>query len=272
MQFWSATPQLQMVARLTQPWTPARRISDHSHAFHELALVLEGECAWRLGRRRLDLKAGELLLLPPHRRHREEVPPGGSARILWIGFRLATEPENFSLLFERARPAGPWAEDVAALGNMLYREHQSPELPGSADRVESLLRALFVTLARIAGGADDTADDGRHAAALRAAAHTLRRNLAAPLKLAALARYHGLTPGHFTALFHATHGLPPRAFLREARLAEARRLLRETREPVKSIATACGFGDAAHFCRQFKRTVGQTPRSWRLAAAEGLPA
>ena len=275
MQFVSPPAQLRMVAVPAQWWTAARVGRDHWHPFYELALVVEGECAWRLGgRRRVLLSAGDFLLLAPQRLHREEVPPGRGARLMWVGFSLPGDADDFAPLLDRAWSAGPWAEDLATLAGMLYREHQRPELPGAFARVEGLLRAVCATLHRVAaGGAEEGAGDGgRHAAGLRAAAHTLRRNLAQPPRVAELARHHGLTPGRFSTLFTGEHGVSPRAFLQRARAEEAARRLRETDESMKEIAAACGYVGAPHFCRVFKVKTGLTPRRWRMQErARGQP-
>lgn len=50
------------------------------------------------------------------------------------------------------------------------------------------------------------------------------------------------------------------------RIDQAKVLLRETREPIKAIAAHLGFHDSAHFCRAFRRWVGQTPRTYRRRA------
>lgn len=273
MQFNSPVAQLRMAAAPTQAWTAGTVARDHRHSFYELALVKEGECAWRLGgRRKLALGAGDFLLLPPQRVHREEVPAGKSARLMWVGFSLPDGPGGLSPLLERAWAAGVWATDLAALMDMLYREHQRPESPETGIRVDGLLRALCATLHRVAaGGAEEAgAEDGRHGAGLRAAAHTLRRNLDQPPRVAELARHHGLTPGRFATVFAAEHGVSPRGFLQRERIEEAKRRLGGTDEGLKEIAAMCGYTDAPHFCRAFKAATGCTPRGWRLAA-RGLP-
>jgi len=251
-----------------QVWTAGRVISDHRHPFYELALVREGECVWRLGgRRKVALGAGDFLLLAPQRLHREEVPPGRSARLIWLGFSLPEGPGIFEPLLDRAWSAGVWAEDLSALMDMLYREHQRPELPGAAARVDGLLDAVCATLYRVAAGGAGAGepDDGRHGAGMRAAAHTLRRNIDQPPSLAELARHHGLTPGRFATVFAAEHGVSPRGFLQRARIEAAKRRLCETEEGLKEIAAACGYASAPHFCRAFKEATARTPRSWRLA-------
>ena len=260
-----------MAAVPAQAWTSATAARDHRHSFYELAFVREGECAWRLGRRRrIELAAGDFLLLPPQRLHREEVPAGKRARLMWAGFALPEGPGGFEPLIERAWAAGTWAGELAMLMDMLYREHQRPEAPASAARTDGLLLALCATLHRVAaGGAEEPgARDGRHGAGLRAAAHTLRRNLDQPPSVAELARHHGLTPGRFAAVFAAAHGLSPREYLQQARIDEAKRRLLETSEGLKEIAAGCGYANASHFCRMFRAATGRTPRGWRLADRE----
>ena len=47
------------------------------------------------------------------------------------------------------------------------------------------------------------------------------------------------------------------------RLAQARKLLAETNQPVAEIAVACGYVDIAHFSRQFHARVGGAPGGYR---------
>jgi AraC-like DNA-binding protein len=51
--------------------------------------------------------------------------------------------------------------------------------------------------------------------------------------------------------------------VKDARLAEAARLLEEGRESVQEIAKRVGFGGPAYFIRVFKGRYGQTPLDYR---------
>ena len=44
---------------------------------------------------------------------------------------------------------------------------------------------------------------------------------------------------------------------------EARRLLRETKRPIKDIADELGFASAAYFTRAFSKSAGMPPSSFR---------
>ena len=50
------------------------------------------------------------------------------------------------------------------------------------------------------------------------------------------------------------------------RMAAAKTLLRDTRQPVHSIAAECGFCNAGHFINTFRSHCGQTPAAWRRSA------
>jgi AraC-like DNA-binding protein len=55
------------------------------------------------------------------------------------------------------------------------------------------------------------------------------------------------------------------AWIAERRLAEARRLLAQTDEPVEAVGRRSGFRDASYFSRRFRRAHGVTPAAWRRA-------
>ena len=58
----------------------------------------------------------------------------------------------------------------------------------------------------------------------------------------------------------------------ETQFARAARLLRETDAKVIDIAFECGYDDASHFARAFRRIGGVSPRSYRRQCQTGAPA
>ena len=65
-------------------------------------------------------------------------------------------------------------------------------------------------------------------------------------------------------VFHVT----PRQLLVKTRVDAASRLLRETESSVAGIAQACGYADHSAFTRQFRATVGLTPRAFRAQGVD----
>jgi AraC-like DNA-binding protein len=78
-----------------------------------------------------------------------------------------------------------------------------------------------------------------------------------------LAAEHGLSRGHFSLFFRNRTGSTPAYFATEVRVHEATRMLLETRMPMKSIASACGFATTTHFCRVFRRFQYLSPAAYR---------
>ena len=80
-----------------------------------------------------------------------------------------------------------------------------------------------------------------------------------------LAAEHGMSRSHFSHFFRVRTGRTPARFATEVRIHEATRLLLDTRAPLKQIADACGFLDANHFCKVFRRLQHLSPASYRQA-------
>jgi AraC-like DNA-binding protein len=51
------------------------------------------------------------------------------------------------------------------------------------------------------------------------------------------------------------------------RIGMAVELMLSSDAPLSEIAINCGFADQAHFSRQFRRTTGYTPSTWRRERA-----
>jgi AraC-like DNA-binding protein len=84
-----------------------------------------------------------------------------------------------------------------------------------------------------------------------------------PLRLEAVAAGAGLSLDAFERLVKQVFHLTPRQLLTQTRIEAAARLLREGSDSVAEIAYACGYSDHSAFTRQFRSTVGMTPREYR---------
>jgi AraC family transcriptional regulator len=104
---------------------------------------------------------------------------------------------------------------------------------------------------------------GLSPAALRRVQLFVEANLARPIRLQDLAARAALSPYHFARAFKTSAGTTPRAFVEERRVERARRLLRETTQPVAAIAVDAGLGSQSRFTTVFKRRTGFTPASYR---------
>ena len=73
----------------------------------------------------------------------------------------------------------------------------------------------------------------------------------------------GVTPTHLSRVCNIACGRPASAILADRVHYEARRMLAQTRAPVKDIANHLGFTSATYFTRAFQKQAGKTPSSFR---------
>ena len=86
---------------------------------------------------------------------------------------------------------------------------------------------------------------------------------AEPLRLEELARGAGWSVPHLHDRFKAELGLSPHQALIRRRIQAAREILASTNDPIKSVASQCGFPTASAFCVQFKKTTLLSPKEYR---------
>jgi AraC family transcriptional regulator len=64
---------------------------------------------------------------------------------------------------------------------------------------------------------------------------------------------------HFNHLFKRAKGVPPSQYQIKLRMDAARRLLRETKKSVITIAMEVGYSNPSHFARLFRKETGLSP-------------
>ncbi|MFK0296442.1 AraC family transcriptional regulator [Streptomyces sp. NPDC090442] len=152
--------------------------------------------------------------------------------------------------------------DEPGVGRLIAGVHRAAEA-GNALAADSLLRIVVARLLRGHGGplpprAPRTAG-ARTAARARA---VLEERMTDPPTLEELAGELGTGPFALLRAFRAAYGMPPHAWLTDARVRRARRLL-EAGAPPAETAVAVGFTDQPHLNRHFTRIVGVPPGAYR---------
>ena len=98
---------------------------------------------------------------------------------------------------------------------------------------------------------------------IRKALRYIAANYPQKLTLQHVAGEIGISPNHFSALFHKTVGISFRDYLSQVRVEESKRLLLYTDYSLADIAAAMGFPDQSNFSKVFKRITGMSPGKYR---------
>ena len=92
--------------------------------------------------------------------------------------------------------------------------------------------------------------------------------LAGRVSVAELARFTGLSTGHFSRAFKQSFGVSARTFLRRRRIEFAQGMMLSTDLLLNEIAHCCGLCDQPHLSKMFRSVVGENPSAWRRARCD----
>jgi LacI family transcriptional regulator len=87
------------------------------------------------------------------------------------------------------------------------------------------------------------------------------------LTVGAVARAVGVSRWTLHRRFEEALGRKPQQEINRLRMDYLKRLISETQTPIAEIGYRCGFSDASHLTRFFKRLSGQTPSAYRKSSS-----
>lgn len=129
----------------------------------------------------------------------------------------------------------------------------------------AVARYLVVFLKRPGGQAQFSATLSLQAAEDKFGAlhEWVNQHLAEEISLPVMARQAGMSERSFSRHYADATGMTPARAVEQLRVEAARRLLLESRLPVKRIAQRCGFGSEETMRRSFGRLLDVTPQDYR---------
>ncbi|MDR5777511.1 MULTISPECIES: GlxA family transcriptional regulator [unclassified Caballeronia] len=91
----------------------------------------------------------------------------------------------------------------------------------------------------------------------------MEQHIGQPLSLSEIAKRLEMSVRQLERLFNLETGESPYAYGRQLRVKTASWLLTSSDRTVADIATSCGFSDASHLGREFRKLHGESPRDYR---------
>ncbi|WP_433171679.1 AraC family transcriptional regulator [Actinoallomurus sp. CA-150999] len=193
-----------------------------------------------------------------------------------IGGRIELNPAGDALLLEALPPLGHIRAEAALRDRLhwLFDEVTGNRM-GSAFAIRQhgqllLLEVLraYVDQAELPPGWLRVLTDER----LRPALRLMHAEPGRHWGLEELAREAAMSRTTFAERFRAVAGVPPLAYLNRWRMLLARRALRDSDVPVRSLAAELGYTSESAFSNAFKREVGESPLRHRHRTRSELTA
>jgi AraC family transcriptional regulator len=98
---------------------------------------------------------------------------------------------------------------------------------------------------------------------LRRITDWMAEHLTEEFSLARLAEQAGMSEFHFNRLFKRATGVPPSQYQIKLRMDASRRVLRETKKSVITVANEVGYSNPSHFAQLFRKETGLSLTDYR---------
>ncbi len=258
----------------------------HSHAFHELVIILNGSGRHVTEYGDYEIMAGDVFLVRgamihgySGSEHLTLVNILFDPRSLQLPLDYLDDLPGFQALFRveprlrrqarfrhrlqlQADSLGEAAAMVARMEHVLQRKP-----PGYRLEACACLMQLLVFLSRCYFRTPSSSLGGESLQKFSEALSYIERNYGEPITIARLAKVAGMSPSTLTRTFHRIMGRSPLDHVIRVRIGRARELLQRADLRITEVAFACGFSDSNYFSRQFRKVTGITPRAFRQHAA-----
>lgn len=217
------------------------------------------------GGRRHEVRAGELLVLPPRAPHTYGADERDEWTIYW--FHAAGIHSWFyqkELGVSAERPVLFLGEDARLLGlfeEMLAHIEQGYEPVHLLHASQTLAHLLSTMVCR---SREKWRDDPDLRHKISQTIEYMKQHLDQPLTLRALAGSANLSASHYAGSFKTLTGYSPIDYFIRLRMHRACQLLDTTQLSVKAIATMLGYEDPLYFSRAFKSVNDIPPTEYRL--------
>lgn len=182
----------------------------------------------------------------------------------WIGFHGdGAERILEKIGFSRSRPVLTLG-DVSGTERMIMEmlSSKSLSLDGKLLRSACMLKIFSEMIAEGAQGSESVETLGEVSYSEYAVRY-INNHFSEKIRIRDLAERIGISRSYLVKLMKQETGMSPQEFLIETRMRRAKDLLTRTHDPIRNIASECGYDDALAFSKVFKSRFGMNPSDYR---------
>ena len=210
------------------------------------------------------VKAGSVVLLFPHERHRYRPDWNTGWNEFWIGFDGEIVQNLVSAGF--FKPEAPvcdlgYNERIMGIFDEII-EKSKEEKPGFQGILSG---AALHLLGQISSAVQqkDIADDENLTTLIDKARLIFRTNIESKISPEDIARELNVGYSYFRKAFKAYVGIPPGQYLIQLRIQKAKELLAGSNRSIKQVAIDLNFDSSFYFSKLFKEKTGISPARYR---------
>lgn len=258
-------------------------VAQHSHSFYEFLFLLEGSLSYRMEDAVHELRAGDLLIIPPGLRHQPQFTGGSrySRVVLWIAedvLRSYVDGASLDLWTKQVfgsedgfhmRTDTYDSSELMGLAMMLADELSHPKAYGQTMSM-LLVTQLLILIDRLLSAHADRAQTDETQQLVRRVTEYIDGHLEEELRLDDLADRFFISKFHLAKVFKKHMGTSPHSYITQRRLFHAKQLLYNGMSPTQ-VYKRCGWSDYSSFYRAFKDKYGYSPRQLSAVAPDNLP-
>ncbi|MBN2218368.1 MAG: helix-turn-helix transcriptional regulator [Pirellulales bacterium] len=244
---------------------------------YELVLIIEGQVAYRVGRREHRVPPGSIILARPGFHEAYQWDRVGQTRHAYFHFDIARMPGDWpdprSWPAVRNHPTPVIGALFRHVIQLIYSHPMWPAVPpGPAEcRVVETLISIFLE----EHAAENTQCEYDRPEPVHRTLRWMRQVIdddpRRPVRLEDLVRVACVTDKHLCRLYRKTLGWSPMRTYNLLRLQLSLVLLTRTNLTVKQIADRCGYENQFYYSRCFSKTFGRSPNRVRQDLSQGVP-
>ena len=247
-------------------------IREHNHRdTYQIYYVSRGKVKYKYAGKKIELKAGEFLFIPPMISH--EMPSYGIARVFDMKFRISDKVLERNAK-EQLGGKNIASEEEKTVLDMLCELVQKKNKYSSrifALHLEAILCNHFAKFGESSGEYDSASEDipidtENLSLCVKRALPYIYGFLVQPVEafsIDALAKQVGYNKKYLSMKFTEDVGISIARFFRIARMNKAKEFLTNSHMSVSYIAELLGYKNSPHFVKSFREYLGMTPGEYR---------
>jgi AraC-like DNA-binding protein/quercetin dioxygenase-like cupin family protein len=241
---------------------PGLTLRPHAHPDDQLGVVLGGQYEETCATGAVTLRAGSVLWRRAGERHGNVVGVH-PADVMLVDLAPAAAPTQCLAALEPAAYFGPGMFDAI--------HHELASELRRADAASRVAIEGLVCLLAARTGRCGPSPRAALPAWLSQAVALIQAEYSRRIRLSQLAAATGVHPVTVAAAFRRHFGKSVGEYVRDLRIAHARRALEHTPRTLATIALEAGFYDESHMGRVFRRRFGVAPGALRRRTEEAWP-